>query len=235
MRTATVVISILLLAGAAAHAHTDLTPAMVKAILDAGGDVVVVDVRESSEYCDSLASTPGHIEGSINMPWTSGVLQANFGDLDPADSTIVVCRSGNRSNTAANFLDGEGFTNVFDMLGGMTAWQYETELCASAGVTGDPHGVAFSLDVASPSPFSSSTRIAYSVPSGLASTHVMLSIYDSLGRLVARPVDEDRGVGEHHVDWDGSDQLGRPMPSGIYFYRLTWNGQSQTSSVVLLR
>lgn len=235
MRTAAAVLSILLLAGAAAQAHTDLTTAQVKAILDAGGSVVVLDVREESEYCDSLASTPGHILDSINMPWTSGVLQANFGDLDPDDSTIVVCRSGNRSNTAANFLDEQGFTNVFDMLGGMTAWQYETELCASAGVSGDRHDVHFTLDVAGPSPFSASTLIGYSIPSGGASTQATLSIYDSLGRLVARPVDEDRGPGPHHVDWNGSDQFGRPLPSGIYFYRLTWNGQSRTNSVVLIR
>jgi rhodanese-related sulfurtransferase len=235
MRTAVAAISILLITVAAAHTHTDLTTSEVKAILDAGGDVVVIDVREASEYCDSLASTPGHIADSINMPWNSGVLQANFGDLDPNDSTIVVCRSGNRSNLAANFLDGEGFTNVFDMLGGMTSWQYETVLCAPAGVPGGGQALDFTLDVARPSPFSATTRIAYSIPSGRASTQAMLSIYDSLGRLVARPVDEDRGPGPHHIDWNGSDRLGRPMPSGIYFYRLIWNGQSQTGSVVLVR
>ena len=235
MRTTLVAISILLLAGTLARAHTDLTTAEVKAILDAGGNVVVLDVREASEYCDSLASTPGHIGGSINMPWNSGVLQADFGDLGLNDSTIVVCRSGSRSNLAANFLDSEGFANVFDMLGGMTAWQYETEICVPAGVAGGPHGVAFSLDAARPSPFSSTTRIAYSIPSGQASTRVMLGIYDSLGRLLARPVDEDRGAGAHQVDWDGSDHLGRPMPSGVYFYRLAWNGQHRTGSVVLIR
>jgi rhodanese-related sulfurtransferase len=221
MKTAMVAISLLILTFGAAH--------------DAGGNVVVVDVREPSEYCDSLAAVPGHIVGAVNMPWNSGVLQANYGLLDPNDSTIVVCRSGARSNAAANFLDGESFTNVFDMLGGMTAWQHETELCAPAGIPGDPREEALSLGAASPSPFRSTTRIAYSVPSGRGPTHVMLSIYDSLGRLVARPVDDDRGPGVHQVDWTGEDQLGRALPSGIYFYRITWNGQSHTSSVVLLR
>jgi rhodanese-related sulfurtransferase len=235
MRIAAGLVAILLLAGAAAQAHTDLTTAQVKAILDAGGNVVVVDVREDYEYCDSLASTPGHIIGSINMPWNSGVLQANFGDLDPADSTIIVCRSGNRSNTAANFLDGEGFTNVFDMLGGMTAWQYETENCASAGIPGDSYSGGLSVSAASPSPFSATTRITYSIPEAETSAQVTLSIYDSLGRLVARPVDGGQGPGTHHMDWDGSDRMGRPMPSGIYFYRLTWNRESRTGSVVLVR
>jgi rhodanese-related sulfurtransferase len=235
MRIALAVILPLFLAAAAANAHTDLTTAQVKAVLDAGGNVVVVDVREDYEYCDSLASTPGHIAGAVNMPWNSGVLQADFSDLDPADSTIVVCRSGNRSHLAAGFLDGEGFANVFDMQGGMTAWQYETELCASAGIPGDSYHEGLSLSAAVPSPFSSTTRIAYSVPTAEASAQVTLSVYDSLGRLVARPVDSGRGAGTHHVDWDGSDRFGRPVPSGVYFYRLTWNGQSRTRSVVLIR
>lgn len=117
-----------------AYSHTDVTPTEVKAMLDAGGDIVVIDVREESEFCDSTYSPPGHIAGAINMPWNSGYLQAHYGELAADDTTIVVCRSGNRSNSAANFLDGVGFTNVFDMLGGMNAWDWETETCDYSGV-----------------------------------------------------------------------------------------------------
>jgi rhodanese-related sulfurtransferase len=134
VKAAATAILVVVLTTVLAYAHTDLTPAEVKAILDAGGDVVVVDVREESEYCDTTAATPGHIIGAINMPWNSEYLQNHYGELDPTDSTIIVCRSGNRSNSAANFLDGVGFTNVFDMLGGMNAWGWETELCDYAGV-----------------------------------------------------------------------------------------------------
>jgi rhodanese-related sulfurtransferase len=134
MRKTIVGTVIILLTYAWAHAHTDLTTSQVKALLDAGADVVVVDVREAFEYCDSTAVTPGHIAGSINMPWNSGYFHAHYTELARDDSTIIVCRSGNRSNSAANFLDDQGFTNVFDMLGGMTAWTYETELCDFSGV-----------------------------------------------------------------------------------------------------
>jgi rhodanese-related sulfurtransferase len=195
----------------------------------------VVDVREESEYCDSLASTPGHIAGAINMPWNSGVLQADYGSLDPNDSTIIVCRSGNRSHLAANFLDDQGFANVFDMLGGMSSWQHETQLCAAAGIPGGHDSGSLFLSAASPSPFSTTTRITFSIPSTQSSGHVRLSIYDSRGRLVARPVDGERSPGTHQTDWDGSDRLGRQMPGGIYFYRLTWNGESRTGRAVLVR
>ena len=134
MRTTLTFLVIILVTFVSAHAHTDLTTAQVKALLDAGGNIVVVDVREESEFCDSTYTPPGHITDAINMPWNSGYLQEHYNELAPDDSTIIVCRSGSRSNSAANFLDGEGFTNVFDMLGGMNAWTYGTELCDFAGV-----------------------------------------------------------------------------------------------------
>jgi rhodanese-related sulfurtransferase len=134
MRTVVTVSVIILLTYSWAYSHTDVTPAQVKAMIDAGGGIVVVDVREESEYCDSTYTPPGHIPGAINMPWNSGYLQAHYSELAPDDSTVMVCRSGSRSNAAANFLDGEGFTHVFDMLGGMNAWAYETEMCGYSGV-----------------------------------------------------------------------------------------------------
>ncbi|MFH1314667.1 MAG: rhodanese-like domain-containing protein [Candidatus Eisenbacteria bacterium] len=134
MRIATAILVSILLIYGLAYSHTDVTSAQVKAILDAGGNVVVLDVREESEYCDSTHTPAGHIAGAINMPWNSGYLQAHYGELAPDDNTIVVCRSGARSNAAANFLDGLGFTHVFDMLGGMTAWGYTTEICDYSGV-----------------------------------------------------------------------------------------------------
>jgi rhodanese-related sulfurtransferase len=134
MKPAAIVLAIVVLTGPALYAHTDLTPAEVAALLDPGGNVLVVDVREETEFCDSTYSPPGHIPGAINMPWNSGYLQAHYGELASDDTTIIVCRSGSRSNAAANFLDSVGFTEVFDMLGGMSAWQYETENCATAGV-----------------------------------------------------------------------------------------------------
>ena len=237
MKVATIAFSLIALTYALAYSHTDLTAADVVAMLDAGGNVTVLDVREQSEYCDSTYQPPGHIIGAINMPWNSGYLQDHYSELPTDDSTIVVCRSGARSNAAANFLDGVGFTSVFDMLDGMSAWLWETEDCGAAsvpepGIVGHP---AFSLGPASPNPFSAMTEIAYAIPGGGWPGRVCLSIYDSRGRLVTTIVDDDQGACSGRVVWGGADDRGRPVPSGVYFYRLTWNGHSETRSVVLLR
>jgi rhodanese-related sulfurtransferase len=237
MRVAAITFLLITLTFTLAHAHTDLTPAEVKAMLDTGGDLVVLDVREGSEYCDSTYQPPGHITGAINMPWNSGYLQAHYGEFSADDTTIVVCRSGARSNAAANFLDGAGFTNVFDMLGGMNAWDRETEICVAASIAGSEEVVPSTLFLAgaSPNPFRLETEIAYAIPAAQGPQPVSLSIYDSRGRLVTTLVDRDQGPGIYHVAWGGTDSRGRPAASGVYFYKLTWSGQSKTARMVLLR
>jgi rhodanese-related sulfurtransferase len=218
-------------------AHTDKTPAQVKAMLDAGGDLIVVDVREESEYCDSTRQPPGHIVGAINMPWNSGYLQAHYGELDPARVTIVVCRSGGRSHSAATFLDGKGFTQAFDMLGGMNAWLWETENCWPAGVpnAGWDSSSSLVLGEPAPNPFGSATQIGFAVPTTQSPSRVTLALYDCRGRLLARIADQLMSPGGHRAAWDGTDSSGRPVAAGTYFLRLTSGGASQTRKLIVAR
>ena len=234
MRIMTSVLLGILLAGAVAYAHTDITPAEVKAMIDAGGPLTIVDVREESEYCDSTYSPPGHIPDAVNMPWYSGGLEEGYSELPGDEDIVIVCRSGNRSNQAANFLDGLGFTRVFDMLGGMNAWEYETELCWQASVS-DTYAASSvpSIETLGPNPFSSETEVLYEIPAEAGA--VVLSVYDARGRLVRTIVSGNRAPGTYHAGWDGKDETGRPVASGVYFYRLTWDHGSSARSVVLAR
>ncbi len=51
-------------------------------------------------------------------------------------------------------------------------------------------------------------------------TSVELTVFDALGRTVRRLVHDRRGTGSHEVQWDGRDDLGRPVGCGMYAYRL---------------
>jgi hydroxyacylglutathione hydrolase len=94
-------------------------------MITSDADLIVLDVREYSEFCGSAQ----HIRDAANLPWITPVLQARHGEL-PIDGTIVVvCASGGRSHQAASYLDSQGFTNVYDMLGGMNAWTSFREPC----------------------------------------------------------------------------------------------------------
>ncbi|MHC4242132.1 MAG: rhodanese-like domain-containing protein, partial [Planctomycetota bacterium] len=104
----------LIMSNSCALAHTDVTAEQARDLIDSTNDLVVVDVREPYEYCDDV----GHIPGALNYPLSSGVLQTRYEELPIDGSILVVCRSGARSNTAADFLDSKGFSMVYDMLGG---------------------------------------------------------------------------------------------------------------------
>ena len=103
-------------------AHTDVSVEDAQVMVNTNPQLIVVDVREEgSEYCGSF----GHIPGALNYPWSSGVLEDRYDELPIDGEILVVCHSGGRSNTAANFLDSQGFTNIYDMMGGMSAWVNE--------------------------------------------------------------------------------------------------------------
>lgn len=77
-------------------------------------DVVVLDVREDYEYAE------GHIPGAVLVPL--GQIPNRLAEIPKDKTVLVVCRSGNRSNQATQFLRQQGFDNVHNMTGGMIDW-----------------------------------------------------------------------------------------------------------------
>ncbi len=114
-------------------AHTDVSPQEAKNMIDTNEDLIVVDVREEeSEYCNEDPTPPmppGHIPGALNYPWSSGVFDEKHQELPKDGEILLICHSGNRSNQAAEFLDDKGYLHVYDMVGGMMAWEWETVGC----------------------------------------------------------------------------------------------------------
>jgi hydroxyacylglutathione hydrolase len=84
---------------------------------NAGHDVKIIDVRRPDEFTGEL----GHIEGA-----ELSTLEGSFGsDINtwPRDKTYVfVCRSGARSGRATSYAQSLGFKDVYNMEGGMIAW-----------------------------------------------------------------------------------------------------------------
>lgn len=78
-------------------------------------EITLLDVRETSEY------EGGHIEGAVNAPLSS--LDANQLSYPKDEPIYVICRSGNRSAQAASRLQDAGYTEIYDVSGGMMAWE----------------------------------------------------------------------------------------------------------------
>ena len=85
-----------------------------------------------------------------------------------------------------------------------------------------------------PNPFNPTTRIAYWVPEG-GERPVRLTIYDVSGAKVKTLVNESKTGGRFEVRWNGQDDRGSRVASGVYFYRLTQPGYSSTKKMVLLK
>ncbi|MHC4087577.1 MAG: rhodanese-like domain-containing protein [Planctomycetota bacterium] len=121
-----------------ALAHTDVTQQEAKNMIDTNKQLIVLDVREVSEYC----ATTGHIPGALNYPWSSGIIQQRYEELPRDGEILVYCHSGYRSNLASEFLDAQGFLYIYDMMGGFSSWQWETTDCFDS----DGDGVNDDLD-----------------------------------------------------------------------------------------
>lgn len=97
---------------------------------------------------------------------------------------------------------------------------------------GDTPATATRLAQNIPNPFNPSTTIRFSLASRERATVV---VYDAGGRRVRTLVDEPRAAGDQDVRWDGRDSSGRPVASGVYFYRLTAGAVVESKKMVLLK
>jgi flagellar hook assembly protein FlgD len=132
------------------------------------------------------------------------------------------------------------------LLGGMTDGSYpstrleyvtrildDSDLIGTTGVDDVEVGRVNRLSQNSPNPFNPSTSIRYSV--GKNGAMVRMHVYDVAGRCIATVLDETGQAGVHVVHWNGRDDDGRPVASGIYFCRLSVDAWSATRKMVLLK
>jgi hypothetical protein len=87
-----------------------------------------------------------------------------------------------------------------------------------------------------PNPFNPVTSIGFSVQNkSREPVHTSIRIYNILGRLVKKLVDEPKPAGGHVVNWDGTDSKGEEVSSGIYFYTLAVGDYRETKKMTLLK
>lgn len=99
-------------------------------------------------------------------------------------------------------------------------------------VTVSTKSAALELSQNYPNPFNPATVISFVIPT---STRVALAVYAPDGKLVKRLVERAVGPGASQVVWDGTDERGNRVGSGVYFYRLTAGKDTITKKMVLLK
>lgn len=98
----------------------DLSPAQLSERLAAPEPPLLLDVREPWEYEHC------RIEDSVLVPM--GTIPAQCSKLDPNRETVVICHHGVRSRQVAHFLERTGFTQVFNLAGGVDAWARDVDV-----------------------------------------------------------------------------------------------------------
>ncbi|MCW3991275.1 MAG: rhodanese-like domain-containing protein [Candidatus Bathyarchaeota archaeon] len=108
--------------------YGDITVEQAKDLFQNINLSTVLDVRTVQEF------DRGHIEGAINIPVDE--LQDRLEELDRSDDILVYCKSGIRSSQAVKILAENGFSMVYNMLGGIEAWiqaEYPLTRCIPCG------------------------------------------------------------------------------------------------------
>ena len=91
---------------------------------------------------------------------------------------------------------------------------------------------AFSLKQNVPNPFNPTTTLSYDLP---VASHVELEIMNVLGQKVKTLINGFSEAGSHSVMWDGRDDFGSTVASGIYFYRITAGENQAVKKMMMLK
>jgi len=83
-----------------------------------------------------------------------------------------------------------------------------------------------------PNPFNASTTIHYSLSKG---GQTRIQVFNSIGQRIRTLVDVEKPAGIHHIGWDGRDDFGEMVTSGIYFYSIVAPGITQTRKMLYLK
>jgi hypothetical protein len=210
---------------------------IVDGTLDNGVYTWIVDAPPSDNCLVrvSKSADPGTNDTS---DWAFSVYQeVNWLSVTPVSGDVSV---GSRANVEVT-LDATG----------LDAGDYYADIIISSN-GGDPVTVPVALHVGatgiddgefdtpsmyvlkgvSPNPFNPVTTVTYGVPTDAS---VRLAIYSVAGRLVRTLVDGEVGAGYRTVVWDGRDDRGREVGSGVYFCRMEAAGFDDTAKMVLMK
>jgi rhodanese-related sulfurtransferase len=111
---------VLLVTGLSACAQkggTNLDVNQVSEMLAENPDIVLIDVRTPKEF------NQGHLDGAKLINFYDPNFQGEVEKLDSAKKYVVYCRSGGRSAKSVNAMKKMGFKDVYNMSGGVLAWQ----------------------------------------------------------------------------------------------------------------
>jgi hypothetical protein len=127
---------------------------------------------------------------------------------------------------------GAGITTVSPSIPGFIALEKDVKVTSPPTGVDTPDAFRLALGQNYPNPFNPSTTIRFTLPEA---GPVSLVIYDVAGRRVAELVNGSMARGATEVRWNGVNDRGASVGTGVYFYRLTTNTGTITRKMLLLK
>ncbi len=171
-----------------------------------------VDDEDLDHYDVHRSNAAGYVPGPATLIGTA--TDTLFTDIDPGPDTwyyVVV---------------GE------DVHGNEGTPSNEASAMLGTGIDDSMAPAILAIRGNSPNPFTPRTVLTFDLP---VVAEVTIEVYSVSGRRVASLADEIMPAGTHGVPWHGTDDVGRPLPSGVYFARVRAGGKEAVHSMVLLR
>ncbi|MCH8873656.1 choice-of-anchor B family protein, partial [candidate division KSB1 bacterium] len=183
--------------------------------------------RLSGQVLDSQTGQPVSdvtIEVTELEHSTTSDAEGNYklGFPDPGLFTILA-HSPSYDTTTVTFMAEEGESKTSDIiLNSVTSVDEEKSVIPAS----------YSIEQNYPNPFNPNTTIRYSLPE---KTYVRLKVFDTLGRQVRVLFDGEQLQGEQQTFWNGRDNSGRLVASGVYFYRIETDAFRKTSKMLFIQ
>lgn len=182
----------------------------------ADGDIIVLILDENKRFA-----------GWVKAEYGPGTFEFCMDHLREGFHTAYALSSAHDEVPQCSFTVIEGETTEIPILAfGGTSVEEQSETASAL--------TSYRLYANYPNPFNSRTILSYRLA---VDSSIMLSVYNVAGQKVRTLVDGRGRAGSYRVIWDGKDDLGRDVSSGIYFYRLTVDGGkwTETKKMVLIR
>ena len=220
------------------------------------------DVLHVSHVADSVSLDPAYLDGlagdcisdGATLMLTGSEPQCSPGGIQAVGGGVGIFtyRSNPEVAGAARYESEKGYKVVYFAFGYegirgtdtythgpevlkriMNWFQVATAVGEDPGAQGLPRQAALRQNY--PNPFNARTTIRYALPAGTAGGRTTLRIYNVRGQEIRTLVNGIQPAGDHAVTWDGRDQRGQEVSTGVYFCRLQSGSLSRTRKMVLLR
>lgn len=251
------IVVLILLLGSASWATNKLvaTSELGKASLNLSADeplaAVAVALKFAEPGTDVICTRADFSRGIADYITDDGQSGVKFTQIDNQNKTVLAVVIPFKSDAIPK---GEGVLLNLEFKGEGKVKLEETTICHQKGISlvntkakeldfdfnpielvskvEQALPTAFSLSQNYPNPFNPTTNISYALP---ANAYVRLTIYNILGQKVKTLVNGEEMAGYKNVIWDGKNDRGQEVSSGIYFYRIKAGSFTKTAKMSMLK